>query len=179
MESSNGIVLSRRAVIAMAPVGAIAAAGLAPGLAASPYDLGRDASADAGAIAMAYWAGSAALGPQQSWTLAQGRPTIAEPEERSTEAAEGRPQPVDLVPAESLAGGDPAFILYGARVAIHGLVAMKWTGEGRLPPIAIDVDYNPARAQRFSAWSLSQRDEGPSISGPIAIDVPASAEKVC
>ena len=168
--------ISRRSFLTAVPGGAAASAAFAPGLGAASLGLGGLPSLGQSDLALAYWPGSASLAPGRSWTLHDGRPAIAEPEdqpdeERSSEDWAGRPRLGDLVSADSLAGGDPGFLLHGARLEIHGLVTAGREDAVETPPLALEVDYDPAQNRRFSAWSLSRPHGMPSVSGPIAMNV--------
>lgn len=159
--------LSRRAFLAAGPAGALVGSTLSPGLAAA-MPCGRGAHKGLETAAVGFWPGSERFVAARSNVLLDGSAQLTP---RDLEADSEVPHATvsnRLESAEASLGGDPTFLLRGARVGIHGLL----TPLEQAVPMAIAIDYAPDQTRRFAAWSLDETEAGPSVSGPISFEVP-------
>lgn len=164
--------VSRRAFLATGPaVAALTAVGAGPGLAAPCRSL-HLAGAGAGQVALGYWLGAPDLPPGHAWSLAEDGRLVARGEDDAALPEAGGTSDDAVLAAESLHGGDPLFLLRGARLAIHGLMAAPGSDLARLSPMALDVDYDPGRGWRHAAWQFDRGDGLVHQSGALALEVP-------
>jgi hypothetical protein len=87
---------------------------------------------------------------------------------------------VALRSASSILNGDVAFISRGARLTFQSFARSAKYRDRLAGGAAVDVVYpvhgfTDERMPRFRAWSFNGREEGDSVAGPIAFNVPVTA----
>ncbi len=102
-------------------------------------------------VSIGYWRGSDAI--TDFGNLMHSEELLLEEKIGENETQIPVVELADLVPAQSLGRGDPAFVGKGAQVRIHGVILESSGRATSTAALSIDVHYSPYHETVFQAWS--------------------------
>ncbi|MEM7221471.1 MAG: hypothetical protein AAF495_00740 [Pseudomonadota bacterium] len=161
--SDDRFILRRRDLLALAPACAVTA-GLASSPAAADCLFGHGSKK----LSLAYWPASEALND-----LAQVR-ELAAPEASPSDETAAAPDTQELVPAEWLAGGDPALAGRGLRLRVHGLFGPEGQAQAGLADLSIVAHFTPYHEATAEVWRF---EDGACACSNSAMTMPVTAEQ--